>query len=348
MNNYNSYLHINMEHLRNNIESVLRSLTEGCSLIPVIKCNAYQLGANEFSKVIAEYDDISMIAVSHINEGVSLRQNGWKKDILVLGNPVIRYLDDAFENDLTISVGYRDLINILPRGIKVQIMFDTGLHRNGFSIDDIPDISALNVTGYYSHFADGENEVLCRKQFDDFMSLPFSGMKHICASASFENFPEYSLDAVRIGRRLHMDAPGVYDGEIREVASWRAFITNITYAHAGDSIGYGSKFILDKNCTLANISIGYGDGLSVGEAREHAPVLISGKRCPVLYSFMDQSLVDISGVKCSVGDEVTIFGYDSEGNFISSQEIASITGDDEGVGLYSMVSPRVGRIYENL
>ena len=46
-----------------------------------------------------------------------------------------------------------------------------------------------------------------------------------------------------------------------------------------------------------------------------------------------------------VGDEITFFGYDSDGNFLSSQETANLIGDDEGCGLTSALMHRVARVF---
>ena len=52
---------------------------------------------------------------------------------------------------------------------------------------------------------------------------------------------------------------------------------------------------------------------------------------------------DFNGLK--VGDEITFFGYDSDGNFLSSQETANLIGDDEGCGLTSALMHRVARVF---
>ena len=56
-------------------------------------------------------------------------------------------------------------------------------------------------------------------------------------------------------------------------------------------------------------------------------------------------MIDVTGLSCRVGDEVTFFGYDRDGVFLSSQEIASLIGGDEGCGLTSALLPRVARVY---
>ena len=59
-------------------------------------------------------------------------------------------------------------------------------------------------------------------------------------------------------------------------------------------------------------------------------------------------MIDVTGIDCRVGDEVTFFGYDGKGGFLSSQEIAAMVNRDEGCGLTSALSPRVKRIYTGL
>ena len=60
---------------------------------------------------------------------------------------------------------------------------------------------------------------------------------------------------------------------------------------------------------------------------------------------MDQSFLDLNGIEASPGDEVTIFGYDSEGNFLSAQEVAALLGS-EGCDLTTELTQRVERIYQ--
>lgn len=171
-------------------------------------------------------------------------------------------------------------------------------------------------------------------------------MCHISASESSELFPQYALDAVRIGRRLYMDHPKKPLGNIQEVVSWRSYLTNVKQRRAGDSLAYFGKYVLDKDTVVATVGVGYGDGLNEKLVACHAPVLVGGKRCPLLACCMDQCFVDVTGVEdAKVGDEITFFGYDSVGNFLSSQETANLIGDDEGCGLTSALMHRVARVF---
>ena len=356
----NSYLLIDNSILNANIRQLLKELSPGCSLIPVLKDNAYELGLVNMGKIISSYEEIEMIAVAHISEGLMLRENGFKKKILVMGNPVPHLIRNALDAELELSISRLGLIPQLDGKASIQVEINSGLNRTGISpaqlnslVSELKSASnEITVTGIYSHFSSSD-PIECEKQFNCFLNcierLESEGFKfptkHISSSASFECFPQYNLDAVRIGRRLYMDAPGVYDGNIREAASWRTFITGMYEYKEGEPIGYGAKNRLKKDSVLAVIGVGYGDGLNPMLAEVNAPVLVGGKRCPLMACFMDQAIIDVTCTECQPGDEVTLFGYDENGILLPSQEIALLIGDNEGCGLTSDISERVEKIY---
>ena len=171
-------------------------------------------------------------------------------------------------------------------------------------------------------------------------------MRHMASSATSENCPEYNMDAVRIGRRLYMDNPTAPLGNIKELASWRSYITNIKARKAGDSIGYGEGVKLEKDSVIATVGIGYGDGLNQDLVKIRAPLLVNGQTAHYTACCMDQCMIDVSGIDCKVGDELTFFGYDGRGGYLSSQDVAAMVNDDEGCGLTSALSPRVARVYK--
>ena len=248
------------------------------------------------------------------------------------------------------------------RRARVHVKIDTGLHRIGAEPGD--ELAALaealrraghiDAVGIFSHFADTDNEAASRAQYACFMQgaaqleqAGFTGLlRHICSSASYEQYPEYALDAVRIGRALYMDSPDGVSHGIEEAVTWRSYITAVKQRRAGDSLGYGGAYRLAHDAKIATVGVGYGDGLNEALCRVHADVLIGGKRCALLACCMDQCFVDVTGVEdAKVGDEITFFGYDSDGNFLSSQETANLIGDDEGCGLTSALMHRVARVF---
>lgn len=364
----NSYLYVDMGVLRENLESILSSLPSDCNVIPVLKDDAYGLGLCPVAAELAESDRVQCFAVAHVSEGLALRASGISKDILVMGSPLPFQLESAIVTKLTLCLASKEsaeLINAaaarLGMQVKVQIKLDIGLHRIGFDVGDELDFfisehkkfENIVFSGVFSHFSYAGNDQLCSEQYALFEKgiekLEKAGInshpRHISCSASSELYPQYTLDAVRLGRRLYMDNPDKPLGNIREVATWRTYVTSVRHRAAGERIGYGDGYTLTADTLVATIGVGYGDGLDLRMCDRHKSVLINGEPCPLLVCCMDQSMVDVSGVNCKVGDEVTIFGYDGKSGYISAQELAMSIGANEGCALTSALSTRVARVY---
>ena len=98
---------------------------------------------------------------------------------------------------------------------------------------------------------------------------------------------------------------------------------------------------------MATVGVGYGDGLYLPLVEMHGDILVRGERRPLLACCMDQCMVDVTGMEVQIGEEVTLFGFDREGNALLSQDVANFCGANEGCALTSALSPRVERIIEN-
>ncbi len=364
----NSYLYIDTDKLRKNIRTILNTLPDGARLIPVLKDDAYGLGAAHIARTAAEFEEIDCAAVAHVSEGLSLRASGWTRDILVMSSALPFQLPAAVETGLTLACASTDFARTLDncaRGLglraRVHIKTDTGLHRIGVEpgaeldalIAALGTAESIDVSGVFSHFADTDNAALTARQFARFESAAeqlaaagYTGlMRHISSSAAHEQYPQYALDAVRIGRGLYMDAPSGAQHGIEEIATWRTYVTAVKRRRAGDTLGYGGAYTLSHDADIATLGVGYGDGLQSALCAAHAPVLVNGRECPLLACCMDQAFADVTGADCRVDDSVTIFGYDEGGRLLSSQAQALLIGGDEGCGLTSALSPRVARVY---
>ena len=363
----NSYLEINLETILENTLEIKKEIGEKTKLIPVLKSNAYGLGAVSIAKMLVENCAIDMISVSHAAEGVELREAGITCQIMTMSIPLDWQVREEAEFGLIIPFGSFRQFEVLKktalelhRKVEVQIKLDTGLHRIGFTEDEIEQLCRLllnyrdyiEIVGTFSHFYDDSPENMKRQAVcfqTDIEKIRRCGINpgicHISSSSSIEASDLYHFDAVRIGRRLYFDNPDKPAGRIREAASFRAYLTDIRLRKAGETLGYSGEFTLKKDCEVGVLSIGYGDGLNPALAKAKAPVLINGSRATLLCTCMDQSFVDLDGIACQPGDEVTLFGYDGAGNLLSSQMIASLVGNYEGCGLTNALTPRVERLY---
>ena len=334
-------------------------------LIPVLKSDAYGLGLLPMARQLVKHTGVKMLAVAQVLEGAVLREGGIGGEILVLGGTLPRQWQAAAELGLTLTVtrpGMVTELNRLGKAVNVHLKIETGLNRNGIRpgdelagvIDELRQSCYVNLSGTYSHFAQAEDRdhVRCLSQKAEFDRALAQlqeagidpGLRHMSNSAAAEWMQEAEYDAVRIGRGLYMDAQDAPAGQIREVASWRASIVGLRDLPAGTRLGYGQGITLGRDTRVAMVNVGYGDGLNHRVAKG-GPVLIEGRQARLLGCCMDQCFVDTGDIDCSVGSEVTLFGYDGTGNFLSSQAVARLC-DDEGCGLTAALGPRVARIYK--
>ena len=111
----NSYILLNTDGLRRNIRTILTELAGEAALIPVLKDNAYGLGLKRVAEVLMEFSEIGTLAISHVSEGVELRDMGWQGEILVLGGTMGFLLPVVVEHDLTVTVGRLGMVPELAR-----------------------------------------------------------------------------------------------------------------------------------------------------------------------------------------------------------------------------------------
>ncbi|MCR5137035.1 MAG: alanine racemase [Oscillospiraceae bacterium] len=361
-----SYLEIDLPAVEHNVRELRRELGGGTALIPVLKGNAYGLGATALARFFGSFGFIDTFAVSQVQEGLQLRQAGIEQQILVMSLPLDTQLRAAAEAGLTLTLGsfrqfpiMRELARELGRRISVSLKLDTGLHRIGFLPEEAERLCSclkeaadwIEIRDSFSHFSEAGSEKTAleeerfRRYLDCLRAAGIQpGMCHIASSATVESGDGCSFDAVRIGRRLLMDAPLEPDGRIREAVSLRSFVTDIRTRRADEPLSYGGTVKLDRDTRVGVLSIGYGDGLEPALAQVRAPVLVHGRRARLLACCMDQSLIDLGEIPCETGDEVTLFGHDGEGGFLSAQEFAGMIGC-EGCDLTVRLTPRVERIY---
>ena len=369
---YNSSLTVDLGLLRGNIRTLLGLLPPNTAMIPVLKCNAYGMGLIPVAEVLQEFPQIKTFAVAQVLEGAELRKAGCTREILVFGGVLPRQLAAAAEYDLTVTAGRLGLVPLLAlaaqeagKPVRVHIKLETGLNRVGIRPGE--ELAALirelkeaapwvSVSGTYSHFADAEGRDLPRSEAQNALFIQGlaqlekagidPGCRHLSNSAASEWFSQGNYDAVRLGRRLYMDSQDEPTGLIREVATFQTYITHLRQLPKGARLGYGQGYTLTKDTTVAIIGAGYGDGVSHQAVSGHCPALVRGKEANFLACCMDQSFLDVTGIPCQAGDQVTLFGYDEAGRLLSSQEVARYA-NDEGCGLTAALSPRVLRIYKD-
>lgn len=135
----NSYLSVNLQTIINNMQSIQEDIGPDVECIPVLKDNAYCLGAVPIAKALCTYANVRTIAVAQVCEGVELRQAGLSAPaVLVLGGVPERLFPAAVEYGLQLTVFHPSTVYALEKlaaaqgkRAEVQIKVETGLNRTG-------------------------------------------------------------------------------------------------------------------------------------------------------------------------------------------------------------------------
>lgn len=313
-------LKINIDNLLRNITYLRKKTTsEFCA---VVKANAYGHGFN-IIKYIDPYVDC--FAVSSGNEANAIRRFT-NKEIYVLCPS--KDLDD--KKVIYSAATSNDLLHK-----RVCVKINTGMNRLGVlpqyyeSFLHLCNIKNVSVDSIYTHFSDID---FAPTQYERFTSLDFKGYKRHAAASNFLKLPkEYHLDMVRCGLAMY----GYGDNELSPILSAYTEIYNLVNVKRGDKIGYSKT--ADKDMKVAVLGVGYADSVK----RQAQYFYIGDKLCPSVGNIcMDMCLVDVSGVKCHIGDKVEILGKNIKGEFVAEVNNTII------YEILTSFGNRCGRIYE--
>ena len=120
----NSSLIVDTDKLRENVRTILRSLPAGTKLIPVVKDDAYGMGMVGVARTLSAFPEIGCFAVANVSEGVTLRREGIRQDILIMGSTLPFQYAPAVECDLTVTVSRLGMVPELVGRLPIITALD--------------------------------------------------------------------------------------------------------------------------------------------------------------------------------------------------------------------------------
>ena len=359
---------ISYSNLEYNLNFVKKAAGDA-GIIAIVKANAYGHGIVEISQKLEKLG-VNKFGVAYTDEGVILRQAGIKSDIYILipegnGNASL-----CVEHDLIPTVSSMEFIENLSKEAKKQgkpvnahLFIDTGMNREGVRPADAVDFMRkaskyenVNIRGICTHFATASSHyVFAKQQLDLFYEtldmLKNTGYEfkeiHADNSAAMILLPGSKFTDVRPGLTLYgypPTVPGDITFDVKPVMTIKSKVISVRRIKKGDTVGYGMKYISDRDRNIATIPIGYGDGY-LRALTNKAECIIKGKRYRLIGTVcMDSCMVDIGNDDISVGDEVFMLGGPGENNSISAYELASLA-ETIPYEIITAVSARVPRVY---
>ena len=367
---------LDLNALKNNL-AVIKQTLGNKKVLLAIKADAYGHGAKEIALELQ--NDIEILGVAGVEEGISIRYGGVNTPILVLSPIPYSEIEILWEYDLMPTIGEMDFARFLWESTKkkganihIHIEVDTGMGRTGLDyeraleqIQEIANYKSLIIDGIFTHFpsADSDSE-FTKQQIGKFNNLcdklnqsSIGGfLRHASNSAGFLNFPSADFDMIRPGLSVYGIYPknSINDSRrifLTPVMSLRSRIVNLRFVSQGQSISYDRKYFTKRDSIIAVITVGYGDGYPYGLKNGEAIVQTSNtsmfpsKRAKIVGNIcMDLIMIDVTDIPgIKIGDLVTLLGT-SHNETISAQELAK-WANTIPYEITCRISPRVPRVF---
>jgi alanine racemase len=200
--------------------------------------------------------------------------------------------------------------NSIPEGVPVHLKLDTGMGRWGLS--ELPEPPA-QVVGLMTHLATADSDpAFAEQQVERFAQAtePYRDLvRHAANSAAALRIPLSHFDAARCGIALYGVSPfgedPAADG-LEPALSWRSHLAQVKRLEAGESTGYGRRFVAERPTWIGIVPVGYADGFR--RDLTGTEVLVAGERRRVVGTVsMDAFAVELEREEPE-GSEVTIVG----------------------------------------
>jgi alanine racemase len=332
---HQTLLEINLASVTHNLRQYQLALKPGTRVMAMVKAFSYGTGAYEIASLL-QFHRVDYLTVAYADEGVELRKAGIRLPIMVMNAeagsfPLLTGYD--LQPELYSMEMADDLARFLRSegvtGFPVHIKLDTGMHRLGFSVDEVPTLALwlkehgiFHVQSVFSHLVaseDPEEDAFTLQQQTRFLDacsklrdgLGYDFLRHIANTAAIRRHPHLQLDMVRLGIGLYGIDPGMPgSGQLQEVSRLKSTVAQVRSVAAGESVGYNRKGRLTRDSVVATIRIGYADGYPRSLGNGAGKVWIRGRLYPVVGNVcMDMTMVDVTdGPGIRAGEEVILFG----------------------------------------
>lgn len=313
----------------------------------VIKANAYGHTIRAAFQGFAQADGLALLDLQHVLE---LREMGWRKRILLLeGIFSEQELTQVFQTESNIVVHHflqlewieQYLSSLSPNEaenfkskVEIWLKLNSGMNRLGFKSGEYGlAYNHLLHLGFkvhhLTHFANADDVKILptvSNQWEIFEHTTqwMEGYRSAANSSAILNYPEVHADWVRPGILLYGASPTGLHQDIAHLdfkpgMILTSEIISIQEISSGDSVGYGSKFVAQKNTRVGVIACGYADGYP-RHAKEGTPIWVqlkqetngsvSGVKVPLIGRVsMDMITIDLTSLpQVSIGTKVELWG----------------------------------------
>lgn len=358
---------VNLAAIERNVARIGRELAPGVALCAVVKADGYGHGAAPAARA-ALAGGAHWIAVVAATEARTLREAGIAAPILVMGALSAPELDVALAARADVVAWDERFVDAVAArgGGAVHVKLDTGMGRLGTrdpaQATRIAELAAatdgVRLAGLMTHFAtaDDRDDPFLGEQLARFAAWvgPLREahpgiVAHAANSAATLRDPATHFDLVRVGVAIYGLDPFHEDPATRDLEpalALESWVSVVKPVAAGESAGYGRRFVARAPTHVATLPIGYGDGWRRA-LTNNADVLVRGARHPLVGTVsMDNVTVDVgSPAAAATGDAAVLIGAQGDER-ITAEEVASRLGTIN-YEITCALLPRVPRAYHH-
>jgi alanine racemase len=357
---------VNLAGIERNSARLGAELTAGAQLCAVVKANGYGHGAVQSARA-ALAGGTSWLAVAGAAELRELREAGIDRvPVLVMGALTRDELAEtlALGGDVVVwDAGYVAAVSAAGGG-RVHVKLDSGMGRLGTRDPEQASAAAhaasrapgVTLVGLMTHFAtadelddDGFFAAQLRAFSDwtrDVLAVQPGLLVHAANSAATLREPLAQFDMVRCGIGIYGMDPFGEDPAARRLEpalELCSYVAEVKPMRAGESTGYGRRFVAERDTSIGILPVGYGDGWRRALS-DNADVLIAGRRFPLVGTVsMDSVAVDLGAGEEMLGESAVLIGSQL-GTRITAEEVARRLGTIN-YEVSCALTPRVTRVY---
>ncbi len=293
------------------------------ALCAVVKADGYGHGAVDAARA-AQRGGAAWLAVATAGEAAELRDAGLAGPLLVMGALSPEELDVAAggAGRRRRLAARRSSPRCAGREVGVHVKLDTG---HGAARHARPGRGRAGRGGRRRHAraaARGRDDPLRDRRRRPGVHGASSSrasargrivrrLRHAANSAAALGDPAARLDMVRCGIAIYGMDPfhrDPADHGLEPALELVSYVAEVKRARAGESVGYGRRFVAERDTWIATIPIGYGDGVRRG-LTGRVDVLVGGRRVPIVGTVsMDNITVDLGDEPVERGTEVVLLG----------------------------------------
>lgn len=282
-----SWVEVDRAAIQHNVTQTRRLLGSSTRLMAVVKADAYGHGAIQVAKT-AVASGASYFGVATVDEGIELREAGFREPILILSEPPIQavplllfynIMPSVYTPDFAIV--YAEIADAHGKKAPYHLAINTGMNRIGVRHDDVMEFlsqisfhRALELQGCFTHFATADSpetldfQIQIKRFVETMRAMETAGIDpgivHCDNSAALYRFPKTHFDMVRLGIAMYGYQPAADTHrfiDLKPAMSVHARITNVITVPMSEGVSYGLNYRSPGSVKICTIPVGYADGL---------------------------------------------------------------------------------------